>query len=267
MEAEAAQTLVRILETKEQRNDNGTSSDEKGQTQSKGFGEKSAKAGKGKKQDQIDKLNEEENDDENNQHKRAASPGLRGNKAEAAHSGDNTSAPSENDLEKYGSNERNVGGGDKSKRAHFNDGDTAAAGNENTGGVSNEDATNRKDTTVLGNPDDKNRSRRRSERSRRNQTETRYSPCVVDGRCDQHEDEDKETILQRERHRLWRASRSAGGSGKNREEPNPRGMSPQANGGSREGSGGSETAVGGSGPNDFEIQMPKKVTKIAIKSR
>ena len=54
--------------------DNGTSSDEKGQTQSKGFGEKSAKAGKGKKQDQIDKLKEEENDDESNQHKRAASP-------------------------------------------------------------------------------------------------------------------------------------------------------------------------------------------------
>ena len=58
-------------------------------------------------------------------------------------------------MEKYGSNERNVGEGDKSKRAHFNDGDTAAAGNENTGGVSNEDATNRKDTTVLENPDDK----------------------------------------------------------------------------------------------------------------
>ena len=37
---------------------------------------------------------------------------------------------------------------------------------------------------------------------------------------------------------------SAGGSGKNSEEPNPRGMSPQANsGGSREGSGGSETMV------------------------
>ena len=41
--------------------DNGTSSDEKGQTQSKGLGGKmSAKAGKEKKQDQIDKLKKEE---------------------------------------------------------------------------------------------------------------------------------------------------------------------------------------------------------------
>ena len=244
--------------------DNGTSSDEKGQTQSKGFGEKSAKAGKGKKQDQIDKLKEEENDDENNQHKRAASPGLRGNKAEAAHSGDNTSAPSENDLEKYGSNERNVGGGDKSKRPHFNDGDTAAAGNENTGGVSNEDATNRKDTTVLENPDDKNRSRRRSERSRRNQTETRYSPSrrgmgdVTN--VDEDEDKDNDTCNEKDTDSEEHQG-SAGGSGKNSEEPNQRETSPHVNsGGSREGSGGSGNAgSGGSGAETtLNIQMPKE---------
>ena len=75
----------------------------------------SAKAGKEKKQDQIDKLKkeEEENDDENNKHKRAASPGLGGNKARPTHSGETTSAAPEHDLEKYGSNERNVGGGNQ----------------------------------------------------------------------------------------------------------------------------------------------------------
>ena len=119
-------------------------------------------------------------------------------------------------MEKYGSNERNVGGGDKSKRAHFNDGDTAAAGNENTGGVSNEDATNRKDTTVLENPDDKNRSRRRSERSRRNQTETRYSPSrrgmgdVTN--VDEDEDKDNDTCNEKDTDSEEHQG-SAGGSG------------------------------------------------------
>ena len=88
------------------------------------------------------KKEEEENDDENNKHKRAASPGLGGNKARPTHSGETTSAAPEHDLEKYGS-ERNVGD-NQSKRAHFNEGDNAAAGNENTDGISNEDATNKK---------------------------------------------------------------------------------------------------------------------------
>jgi CheY-like chemotaxis protein len=249
--------------------DNGTSSDEKGQTQSKGLGGKmSAKAGKEKKQDQIDKLKkeEEENDDENNKHKRAASPGLGGNKVRPTHSGETTSAAPEHDLEKYGSNERNVGGGNQSKRAHFNEGDNAAAGNENTDGISNEDATNKKETTVLENVYDKNRSERRSERSKRNQSQTRHSPSRRGARDMNNTDDDDEgndTGNEKDTD-SGEHQGSAGGSGKNSEEPNPRGMSPQANsGGSREGSGGSgNDGSGGSGAETtLNIQMPKEGDK------
>ena len=245
--------------------DNGTSSDEKGQTQSKGLGGKlSARSGKEKKHDQINKLKEEEeDDDENNKHKRAASPGLRGDKARPAHSGDTTSAAPEHDLEKYGSNERNVGGGNKSKRAHLNEGDNTAAGNENTDGISNEDATNKKDTTILENPDDKNRSGRRSERSKRNQSQTRHSPSrhgARDVNNADDEDEDEDTGNEKDTD-SGEHQGSAGGSGKNSEEPTLREVSPQANsGGSREGSGGSGNhGSGGSGAETtLNIQLSKQ---------
>ena len=280
-------------------NNGGTSSDEKGGqaigTQSKqggggvqkvniilneGGGAKAA--AKTKKKETTTRKHANNNNNNNNDNNNDNNNNINQEKdmkkrqTRPASSGETTSAAPD-DLEKHGSNERNVSG----KRVHLNGSGTEGGQNETTNDadMSNEDtATDKEMAGTTQNAEDgennndnilninnKNHSRR-SGRSKRNQSETRHSPSR--GR-DFTEEDDTGVEKDKDRSDSGEHQGSAGGCGKNSEDRSDRGVSPQTNSGGSggsDGSGGSRKASGRSGnggsggsgaADDLNFQIPK----------